>query len=369
MTTPPLRKFLIFASLSFALLASAALAKTVAVGTCLPRQLSYPTISQALAAVGPGYTIMICAGTYPEQLTITQPVTLVGEQSAGAANPTIIAPPGGLTQSVTLLSNGVPAFFQIMVQGTEAGLVNISNLAIDGTNNLVPSDNAMLGIYYQNSSGAIRNIVASNQIAYGSGFGIFLESTTSPTKTITVSNSSIHDYDSGGIRCNCNSSITVSINTNSVVASNSAGTNPPGEGIDISSPGQIVNNSVISNPAPPAVSAGTGIVVESNVAVTGNTVVGWGIFAAGDSNTIKSNRVLKADGGIGIGGTSNDVEFNFLANFPGGAGISFNCTGSGNTVIHNTINDAYWGILDPHGTNTVAPNTFTNVANLTSPPC
>ena len=367
MTTPLLRSFLISASL--ALLASAALAKTVSVGTCIPRQISYATISQALAAVGPGYTILICPGNYPEQLTITQPVSLAGVPGGGASNPTIVAPPGGLTQSATLLSNGVTAFFQILVQGTEAGVVNISNLAIDGTNNQVPSGNALLGVYYQNSSGAIKNIVASNQIANGSGFGIFLESTTSPTKTITVSNSSIHDYDSGGIHCSCNTSISVNINSNSVVGSNSPASNPPAEGINISSPGKITDNSVISNPAPPAVSAGTGIVLASNAAVTGNTVVGWGIFAAGDSNTIKSNRVLKADEGIVIGGANNVVEYNFLAHFPGGAAINFNCTGANNTVIHNTINDASWGIQDSPGPNTIAPNTLTNIANLTSPTC
>jgi hypothetical protein len=335
----------------------------------MPRQKSYATISQALAAVGPGFTIMVCPGNYPEQVTITQTVSLVGVQGGGAANPTIVAPSGGLTQSVILPSDGVTAFFQILVQGTEAGLVNISNLAIDGSNNQVPSGDAMLGVYYQNSSGTVKNIATFNQIANGSGFGIFLESTTSPSKKITVSSSSVHDYDNGGIRCNCDSSITVNINSNSVVGSNSAGGNPSGEGIDISSPGTISSNSVISNPAPPAVSAGTGIVFASNAVVTNNTVEGWGIFAEGDSNTIKSNRVLKADGGIGIGGSNNDVEYNFLMNFPGGAGISFDCTGSGNTVIHNTVNDAYWGIVNSPGTNTIAPNTFTNVANLSSPTC
>jgi hypothetical protein len=184
--------------------------------------------------------------------------------------------------------------------------------------------------------------------------------------TVTVTKSSVHDFDSGGIRCNCPTGMTVDINSNSVVGSNSANSNSPDEGIDMDAAGKISNNSVPSNPALPATSQGVGIAFKSNMVVSGNTVIGWGadIWTVGDSNVIKLNRVSKAGGGITLSGNNNDVEHNFLANFPGGAGISFNCTGSGNTVIHNQVNDAYWGIVDPHGTNTVTPNTFTNVQVL-----
>ncbi len=375
MTISPPRRFLISAPLALSIavtaFAPAALAKTVQVGACLPSLQTYATISNAVTSVPPGSTIMVCPGNYPEQVTITQPLTLKGVQSEGTANPVVVVPPGGLTQSVTLLSNGVTAFFQIVVQGTETGQVNISNLAIDGTNNGVGVDEAMLGVLFQNSSGTVRQIATYNQIANGSGFGIFLESTTSPSKTITISDSSVHDFDSGGIRCNCNSGMTVDIDSNAVVGSNVPSANPPGEAIDMNAPGKITNNSVISNPAPPASSAGVGIAFGSNMVVSGNTVVGWGagIWTIGDSSTIKSNRVLKAGGGITLSGSNNDVEHNFLSNFPGGAGISFNCTGTGNTVIHNVVNDAYWGIVDPRGTNTTSPNTFTNVANVTSGSC
>jgi hypothetical protein len=363
----PLTRFLISASLAL-LVTPAAIAKTVQVGTCLPDLQTYPTISQAVTSVGVGSTIMVCPGNYPEQVTITQPLTLRGVQSGNAANPTIVVPPGGLTQSVVSLSNGVTMFFQIVVLGTEAGLVNIRDLAIDGNNNNV-TQGALLGVYYQNSSGTIRNMATYNQVAGRSGFGIWMESTTSPTKTITVTNNSVHDFDSGAIRCNCNASMTVDIDSNSVVSTNLPSSQPPGEAIDISSPGKISNNIVIANLEPPAVASGAGIVTESNALISGNTLVGWSIFALADSNTITSNRVLLSSAGINIAGTNNHVEHNFLMNLPGGAGISFNCSGTGNTVIHNRINDAAWGIIDLHGTNTISPNTFTNVANVISPPC
>ncbi len=262
------------------------------------------------------------------------------------------------------------AYFQIMAQGTGSGLVNISNIAVDGSNNQV-TNGPVLGIYYQNSSGTIKRVATHDQIAQRSGFGIFLESTTSTIKTVTVTESSVHDFDSGGIRCSCPTGMTVDISLNSVTGSNSASNDSPDEGIDMDATGTISNNTVLSNPAPPATSQGVGIAFKSNMVVTGNTVIGWGagIWPIGDSNIIKSNHVSKAGGGITLSGTNNDVENNFLANFPGGAGISFNCTGSGNTVIHNQVNDAYWGIIDPHGVNTISPNPFTNVQTLVSGSC
>src|SRR6266852_8538939 len=172
MRTSPLRRFLISASLTL-LIAPAAIAKTVQVGTCLPKLQTYATISQAVTSVAPSPTILVCPGNYPEQVTITQPLTLRGVQNGNTANSTIVVPPGGLTQSVTLLSNGVTAFFQILVKGIEAGLVNISDLAIDGSNNgVICCNTTMLGVYYQNSSGVVKNIATFNQIANRSGFGI-----------------------------------------------------------------------------------------------------------------------------------------------------------------------------------------------------
>jgi hypothetical protein len=55
-----------------------------------------------------------------------------------------------------------------------------------------------------------------------------------------------------------------------------------------------------------------------------------------------------------------------VTNLKGAPGISFDCTGTGNTVINNIINDADWGITDIHGTNTLTPNSYFNVNNVIS---
>jgi hypothetical protein len=349
------------------------MAKTVQVGTCLLRVQAYPTISQAVSAVPSGSTILVCPGTYAEQVIITQPLTLRGVQSGNAANPTIAVPLGGLTKSV-VLGNGVKMFFQIMAQNTDSGPVNISNLAVDGTGNNVGSDLALSAIYYRNASGNISHVATFNQTGSGGGFGIFMEPVTSSMKTVSITASNIHDFDSGGIRSNANSTLptlTVSIKRNLVVTTNSLAQSVA-EGIDIDGIGTISGNHVITHPELPGVSSGVGIAGLSNLTISSNTVEGFsiGIWPLGNSNTVTSNHVSLASGGIVISGANNIVEYNTLFDIiHGGEALGFNCTGTSNTVIHNTINGSFSGIIGDTGTNTISPNSYSNVANLISPPC
>jgi len=68
---------------------------TVAVGNCRPPLVSYSTISEAVAAVTPNSTVLVCPGTYPEQVTITQALKLKGLKDE-AGYPVITVPSGGL---------------------------------------------------------------------------------------------------------------------------------------------------------------------------------------------------------------------------------------------------------------------------------
>jgi hypothetical protein len=338
-----------------------AFAATVAVGNCRPNLKNYPTISQAVSSVPAGSTILVCPGIYREQVTITQPLSLIGVQSDNAANPIIAVPFGGLTQSVTAPANGVRITFQILVLGTESEIVSITNIAVDGRNNRL-SGGPLAGIYYQNSSGVVNKVAVRNQSGTGSGFGIFLESTTPSPKTITVTNSSVHAFDAEGIRATENTipkTITVNIRGNSIITANRNAS----AGMSLDAVGTISENAVINR-----VVQGVGIGVLSNTVISNNTVTGWGIWPLGDSNIIKLNRVSLA-GGITISGQDNTVQYNTIANLDGGSALSFNCTGTSNTVTHNVINESYWGIIDDHGGNTITPNSFSNVTKIISPPC
>jgi hypothetical protein len=365
MKTAPIRRLLISASLAL-LITQAALATTVVVGNCLSHLQTYSTISQAVTAVAPESIILICPGNYPEQVTIAQPLTLRGVQTGNAANPTIAVPSGGLTKSVISPTNGITMYFQILVQGTETGLVNISNLAINGSNNNV-TNGWLEGVYYQNSSGAVENVATYDQMGNGYGFGIFLESTTSSQKAITVRKCSIHDFDAEGIRTNGNADLAVNIASNAVVVSPS--TSLQVNGIDIYGVGTVSDNSIANKPGLSG-GNGIGIAAASGLTISNNTIVGMTIgIWPGDSNVVLSNRVSLANAALLLGGTDNDVEHNDLYPGEGGAAVDFNCTGTGNTVIHNLINDSDWGFVSSGGSNTIAPNSFSNVAQLVSPPC
>jgi hypothetical protein len=201
---------------------------------------------------------------------------------------------------------------------------------------------------------------------------VLIENTSSTPTTVAVQGNSIHDFDGTGI--SVSGKVTATVKQNEIVTSNSFSGSPAPEGIVFYSGGTIADNIVITHPQPPGISAETGISVESDTIVAHNTVENFtiGIWLLGNSNEATSNRILLAGSAIVISGANNDVEFNSLINnqtSDGGDGISLNCTGIGNTVIHNTINDTYWGIVDSHGVNTIAPNSFSNVTYLVSPPC
>jgi hypothetical protein len=345
------------------LLAPATFAKTVQVGTCQPNLQGYSTISEAVSAVPSGSTILVCPGTYPEQVTITQPLTLKGVQSGTQANPAITVPRGGLTKT----SNGV--YYQVLVQGPASG-VNISNIEVNGAHNGVPADSALAGVYYQSASGSVRQMAIYNQTGNYLGTSVYIDSDLSPASVLVAGNS-MHDFDSSGVYA----SGTITITSNVIVASNSFTGSAVPNGIVLFSGGIVNDNILITHLQPPGVSAQTGIYVESDATITNNTIenFGVGIWLFGNSNTATLNRVLLTDEAIVVSGTGNAVESNFLMNNEGaddnGAGIDFDCVGTGNTVINNVINDAAYGIAADSGGNTIAPNTYSNVVDIDGAGC
>jgi Periplasmic copper-binding protein (NosD) len=350
-------------------IAALAMGKTVQVGECEPHLQSYSTISQAVSAVSPGSTILICPGTYPEQVTITQSLTLKGVQTGNAANPTITVPPGGLTQSV-VLNNGATMFYQLLAQGSATDQVNIEDIAINGSGNHVGSNAGWLsGICYRAASGTISHTAIFNQKGNGYGWGVFLETNGPPSmSTVSVTANDIYDFDDEGIRSNANStppSLTVAIKNNAIVIDKSPTLYASAAAIDIDGVGVISGNTLLGS------SSGIGIAFGSSLSVSNNAIENFliAIWELGASNVIDDNRVSTTEAGIILSGDGNDVENNFVAGARGGSAISFNCTGTSNTVIHNTINNALWGSSSDPGGNVVTPNAFSNVTTVIAPPC
>src|ERR1035438_1701484 len=124
MSMDPIRnlKFSCLALVVLIALSGQAFCSTVAVGTCT-KLVQFATIQLAVNAVPSGSTIKVCPGTYPEQVTITKNLTLIGN---GPTASTVTVPAGGLlTNGVTdIFGNQVAA--QILVQNaTEIGRAHV----------------------------------------------------------------------------------------------------------------------------------------------------------------------------------------------------------------------------------------------------
>ena len=109
----------------------AAHASTVVVGTC-KTGIQFATIQAAVNAAPIGATIDVCPGTYPEQITITKKLTVVGIASGQNDAAVVVAPAGGVVVNATDIF-GFPTAAQIFVQGATS--VTISHLTVDGSAN------------------------------------------------------------------------------------------------------------------------------------------------------------------------------------------------------------------------------------------
>ena len=170
-----------------------------AVGSCKPRLTSFSSISEAVSSVPPHSTIQVCPGTYPEQVTISQPLTLVGIQSGNQDDAIVTVPVSGLAaNTASVFGEAVAA--QILVQ--TQGAVNIINISVDGTG----SDSGcadgtwVAGIFYTpGSSGSISRARASGQMNSGCSAGVWAEGDGVAHQFVEIEDSSVHDIGNTGI--------------------------------------------------------------------------------------------------------------------------------------------------------------------------
>jgi hypothetical protein len=293
-------------------------AKSVQVGTCLTNLQSFPSISAAVGAVTAGATVDVCPGTYPEQVTITIPITLAGVVSGNAAAAIVTVPSGGLTQNGIAPVTG-PHAAQILVQ--DVGPVSIKNLVVDGASSSCPPPGFVDGIAYLSNTGtasgkvtnsSVRNTANNNSCSGVTGTGIFAEAGAS--LSLTVQGNTVHGFVGNGV--------VFSSNQTGAITGNTISGGPSGI--------------VLYNP-------GTGVKVTLN-----NVNGGGGInLQSANSAIVQTNTIT------GVTGTA------LTLNESGGGGS--------NNVTKNTVNDANCGISNGQaaGSDVFLPNTLLNaVANL-----
>jgi hypothetical protein len=336
---------------------------TYIVGTC-KAGTQFTTIQAALNKSPSANVIEVCPGTYPEQLTIINAVTLEGIASGNSAQVRITSPAGGLVTNATI-NGSDPAAVHVFVKNA-TGAVNLTNLTVDSSNNKVMSFVFLVGVLYQHSPGTVNHVIAVHQQANELGYGIYMEGGSS-NPSVTVENCSVHDFDFGGIYVTgplgptdiAGSSgftsdiptgqITAKVENNFVYSATEDTINMLfGSSTVDTVTGNISLNSGLLGTFGMTVDANTGTVI------SGNTIIGTqtGISLEDDGPSLKSNKMYALTGdGIFLnvnlktsqitGNTIQDTSFD---------GIDLNCKTVGTLVNSNTFDYLVFGyILAPTG--------------------
>ena len=342
---------LFVAAIAFA--GQAVMATTFAVGTCRPTLKSFTTISAAVSSVPPGSIVEVCPGTYPEQVTISTPLTLIGGTNGNADRATIVVPPNGMIQNggdETAPTVGA----QIVVQNT--GPVNIKGITVDGTgaaNPNAPFGN-LIGIYYEGSFGTVDGVTVRNELFFTSGEGIWAENANGSTLSVTISGSNVYNVDDIGIFAG-GAALQAKVEFNEVDAGQ--------YGISSGSTGNVVANNVVTG----GVVTLSGIEDFARTSIVANTVIGVGgagptgggitLGLGADGNGAIESNVIWSSGNAAIAfyGASGTIKGNRI--LAAGVGINFFCFLG--TVRGNFINDVGTGIrLVPSSF-----NLFNNIRN------
>lgn len=166
---------------------------------------AYSSIQSAVNAAGSGYTVVVCAGTYHEQVTVsTSNLTIKGSGTSSMIDPTTGSP-----TSVSDLDSGQPIVAIVDVTAGTTG-TNLMHLVADGSG-LSPSfgdcSKDFVGILYQGASGMLSASTARN-IALPSGLGgcqdglaVFVQAGPSGTANVSMRNVTVSSYDKNGVTC------------------------------------------------------------------------------------------------------------------------------------------------------------------------
>jgi parallel beta-helix repeat protein len=321
---------------------------------CVSATTHYTTIQAAVSAATSGATIQVCPANYAEQVTIATPLTLKGvTNTTGNTGAAVVTIPNNTFSGV---------YTQIVINATG---VTLTDIGVDGTNSLSGCSSATLtGIMFDSgSSGSLKDVVARNHnISNGSGgyCGTGTPIYANGATSVTITDSSIRNFDATGIYLTATSAATVKTTTVSPIG--------PGSNCIYANAETVV----VSNNSVAGCSYGLYVTSTTQGTVSGNTVHGGvngvtGIFCfpVCTGLTVSGNLVfdtftglsMKTSGEVGgvtfekndINGTTNAVYL-FLQ--------------PGNTVSNNTITDAQTGVNGASG-NTISGNTYRTVTTLT----
>jgi len=328
---------------------------------------NFSTIGAALNVALAGDTIEVCPATYPEQVVITKPVTLVGIAWNNVGRAVI--------QPTTLTVNSL-GFMAVVTVANTSG-VTISNLAIDASNNTASGCTVSLsGIHFYNASGSVLNSsISGTQLPNplscttlfpGNGSGVQADqSGTAGSYTITVQGNSIHDFARNGVLVNgAGQNATVSGNSITGIGP-STGVNQFGVFLANGAVGQVTGNNITQG------NCGT-VSIDNCIAIRSEGVV---LRSVGSGVVIANNVISNVQAGVFVNGaTGPQVTGNIVSNVDALSGIHIQGSIGGlysrNMVFHvgplttdTSSNEEGCGINDVSGTSSSANTIQLNWVN------
>jgi parallel beta-helix repeat protein len=337
----------------------------------------YATIQAAVNAASPNATIRVCPGTYDEQVTIAKRLKLKGDNGA-------VVMPSPMAANTTSLSSGAAIAAAILVMDTTN--VTLEGLTVDGSGSGIVCAPNMVGIYYRNASGKVKNAAVRHMKSLPggegcqSGLGIFVQSGAGGTAKVEVENSSVHDYQKNGITGN-GSGTELKAKGNVVTGIGpTTGAGQNGIQIGYGATGEIEDNKVMNHIWAPCVSVASCAWIATNILIYKSDDVKIAKNAAGKSQTgiylwgnqgkVEGNHIFDTDifDGLVLFGDDNKAENNTITHSDEAA---IYLQGDGNKVTGNKINEAPIGVWKFGGTgNVIEGNQFVNtpVPILDPPP-
>jgi parallel beta-helix repeat protein len=303
---------------------------------------------------------MVCPGNYPEQVIISQPLTLEGITD-GTGNAAVISvPAGGLVQNGTSNSFG-PVAVQLLVQNTVG--VSIKDLIVDGSGGNCPAGsnrNVGIGVFNVGSANDGTGAARIDSVVVRNDTSCFGDGILADTSYITITSSEIHDVNQTAIDAY---SAKYSIMNNSIQRAYTYGIV-----LFNNASGSVVSGNNVSDGTNGILSQGPNAATITNNNVLNDYYVGiWTYYAY--HQTVTNNVVSNSAWPLVItGGYFNIVQNNKLSDALYDGILDYYSYG-GNNITKNTVNEAYFGIFvdNTTGGDTLVPNSFHNAVITIDP--
>ena len=172
-------------------------------GTCTSSAAPCATIDYAQTQAPPNSTIKVAAGTYTQQVVITQTTTIVGSPGGGT-----VIDPTTIPTSDTDTGRGIPVYAVVDVQ--PHARLTMKNVVINGSgaqSQFTDCSENFTGIYYHDAIGQLKKDTVENiELApslFGcqDGYGVYVASDTGQTSSATMDAVTVSAYQKNGIAC------------------------------------------------------------------------------------------------------------------------------------------------------------------------